>query len=121
MINGELSTKYKITRGVRQGDPISCLLFNLAIEPLANMIRHSEKLQGLETQTANKEIDRLIISLFADDTTVFLNKEDKWQDLNDLLDTWCIASGAKFNIGKKKNNPARHRNIPRTNGNYAQD
>jgi hypothetical protein len=35
MINGHLSSKFKVTRGVQQGDPMSCLLFNLAIEPLA--------------------------------------------------------------------------------------
>jgi hypothetical protein len=34
-INGHLSSQYKVTRGVRQGDPLSCALFNLAIEPLA--------------------------------------------------------------------------------------
>ena len=32
MINGVLSCTYKETRGVRQGDPLSCLLFDLAIE-----------------------------------------------------------------------------------------
>ncbi|OJT09005.1 Transposon TX1 uncharacterized 149 kDa protein [Trametes pubescens] len=35
MINGTLSESFSITRGVRQGDPVSCLLFNIAIEPLA--------------------------------------------------------------------------------------
>lgn len=42
VINGEKSSHYRVTRGVRQGDPISCLLFNLAIEPLAQMIRASD-------------------------------------------------------------------------------
>ncbi|KZV77682.1 hypothetical protein PENSPDRAFT_672944 [Peniophora sp. CONT] len=43
---------------------------------------------------------RLIASLFADDTTVFLAKSDRLEDLFAILDTWCNASGAKFNISK---------------------
>ena len=38
MINGMPSAPFKVSRGVWQGDPLSCLLFNLAIEPLANLL-----------------------------------------------------------------------------------
>ena len=38
MINGYLSSTFKVTRGVRQGDSMSCLLFDLAIEPLAALL-----------------------------------------------------------------------------------
>ncbi|GBE79119.1 hypothetical protein SCP_0203160 [Sparassis crispa] len=41
IINGECSSPFKVTRGVRQGDPLSCLIFNLAIEPLACLLRNS--------------------------------------------------------------------------------
>jgi hypothetical protein len=98
VVNGEQSTRYKVTRGVRQGDPISCLLFNIAIEPLANMIRNSE-LTGF--RCLGRE-DRIITALFADNTTVCLSETDKYQDLVGILTTWCTASGAKFNGGKTK-------------------
>jgi hypothetical protein len=39
-INGILSTPFQVTWGVRQDDPLSCLLFNLVIEPLACLIRN---------------------------------------------------------------------------------
>ncbi|THV01201.1 hypothetical protein K435DRAFT_631315, partial [Dendrothele bispora CBS 962.96] len=39
-------------------------------------------------------------NLFADDTTTFLDAEDNFEDLQKLLDTWCQASGARFNIAK---------------------
>lgn len=33
-VNGELSRAYSMLAGTPQGDPLSCLLFNLFIEPL---------------------------------------------------------------------------------------
>jgi len=44
--------------------------------------------------------NRLITTLFADDTTVFLSEFDKFIDLESILNKWCIASGACFNISK---------------------
>jgi hypothetical protein len=54
IINGEVSSPYTLTRGVRQGDPLSCLLFDLAIEPLAEMLRSSPKLSGFEIPGVTK-------------------------------------------------------------------
>ena len=96
VINGVISKPYRVTRGVRQGDPLSCLIFNLAIESLASMLRNST-LKGF---TIKGEIDRLITTLFADDTTVFLSEEDSFNDLQNILQKWCRASGAKFNVSK---------------------
>jgi exonuclease III len=96
MINGVLSDAFWITRGVRQGDPLSCLLFNLAIEPLACAIRQSA-LKGIPIPGQER---RLIVKLFADDTTVYMNSEDDLNDLRKILNTWCMASRAKFNITK---------------------
>ncbi|KIY73378.1 hypothetical protein CYLTODRAFT_314412, partial [Cylindrobasidium torrendii FP15055 ss-10] len=45
-------------------------------------------------------MERIIVTLFADDTTVYLAREDDWATLESILSTWCMASGAKFNIEK---------------------
>jgi hypothetical protein len=37
-------------------------------------------------------LDRVITKLFADDTTVYLMAEDKFEDLQVILDKWCAAS-----------------------------
>ena len=96
IINGIISQPFKITRGVRQGDPLSCLLFDLAIEPLSAMLRNSN-LEGYQIPGLDQKI---IATLFADDTTVYLSQEDSFHDLEQVLSTWCQASGAKFNINK---------------------
>src|ERR1700739_1559266 len=99
IINGEISEPYVVKCGVRQGDPLSCFLFNLGIEPLACMIRKSEELHGFSIQGAN---ERLLINLFADDTVVYLSERDKFDNLQTILDEWCQAPGANFNKEKMK-------------------
>lgn len=96
IVNGKKNTPYKMTRGVRQGDPMSCLIFNLAIESLAQMLRDSQ-LRGIKI---GEEAEHLIVKLFADDTTVYLSEGDNLDDLKNILDNWCKASGGKFNVLK---------------------
>jgi len=96
-INGVLSTPFQVTRGVRQGDPLSCLLFDLAIEPLACALRQSDALQGYKIPGVK---NRIIVNLYADDTTIYLGKNDRFHDLEATLAKWCTASGAKFNPDK---------------------
>jgi len=81
---------------VRQGDPLSCLLFNLAIEPLACLLRKSD-IEGVIIPGTNKN---LVVSLFADDTTIYLKSTDSMKTLWGILRLWCGASTAKFNEHK---------------------
>jgi exonuclease III len=96
IINGVQSGRYTVKRGVRQGDPLSCLLFDLAIEPLACMLRVSH-LKGIRIEGSD---ERVLASLFADDTSVILGDNDKYEDLIAILLTWTKASKGRFNIPK---------------------
>ncbi|OJT14554.1 Transposon TX1 uncharacterized 149 kDa protein [Trametes pubescens] len=95
-VNGVTSRVYRVYRGVRQGDPLSCLLFDLAIEPLSAMIRNS----GIKGFDIPNSRESLKATLFADDTTVYLAEGDDFAVLQAVLDTWCSAAKAKFNILK---------------------
>ena len=95
-INGFTGEPFDIRRGVRQGDPMSCLLYNLAIEPLIECIRMSP-LRGFHI---NEDLTRLLVKVYADDTTVFLGPDDNPRDLQSCLDLFCKASTAKFNDTK---------------------
>jgi len=86
----------RIERGVRQGCPMSCLLYNIAIEPLAEIIRRST-LKGFRIKGIQ---ERTLVLLFADDTLVYMNKTDKKQILENIINTFCKASIAKFNKEK---------------------
>jgi hypothetical protein len=60
------------------------------------MLRNS----NIKGFTIPKLQDRLVTTLFADDTTVYLSKDDSYADLEEILAKWCRASSAKFNTGK---------------------
>ena len=87
ILNGEVGRKFRVTRGVRQGDPVSCLLFDIAIESLAEMIRQSG-LVGLDYEGANR---RVLSNLFADDTTTFLHNGFLLRSCTMRLPTFPVA------------------------------
>jgi ribonuclease HI len=95
-IDGTISQPYRVTHGVRQGDPLLCLLFIIAIEPLSRLVQDSDIL-GIPIPHTPKSLK---ITLYADDTTVYLQNCDSLEKLNTLLDQWCVISGAKFNKEK---------------------
>ena len=92
-INGFISATFEVRRGVRQGDPMSCLLYNLAIEPLMERIRQSH-LRGFHI---NENLTKVLVKVYADDTTVFLGPDDDAKELHKSLDLFCQASTARFN------------------------
>ena len=69
-INRFLTDPIDLTRGVRQGDPLSCLLFNAVIEPLALLIKDCGRLPGLTDKGGRVHK----VSMYADDTAVFLTR-----------------------------------------------
>jgi len=96
-INSMFSRTYKVSHGVRQGDLLLCPLFDLAIKPLACCIRANPNIKGIVVPGIENAIK---VTLFADDTNLFLNKEDRLDYVQSILDKWCKVSGARFNIDK---------------------
>ena len=97
VINNGYSRFFSLQRGVRQGCPLSGLLFVLAVEPLGHQIRISESIKGLEN---GNKITKL--SLYADDTTAFIRDDLSAASLFDLRDQFGDLSGLKINKSKTK-------------------
>ena len=93
--NGHASEFFTLERGVRQGCPLSGLLFVIGIEVLANAIRNKNTIKGIKV--GDKEIKT---SLYADDTTVFVRDLDSIPELLALLNHFRNLSGLEINATK---------------------
>ncbi|KAI0738371.1 hypothetical protein C8Q80DRAFT_1074680, partial [Daedaleopsis nitida] len=60
------------------------------------MIRESN-LKGFDIPGT---VEAVKATLFADNTTVYLHEDDDFEELKNILDAWCLAAGARFNVKK---------------------
>ena len=71
MINGCLTNKINIQRGVRQGCPLSMILYTIGTTPLLEMIKDEKEITGHIT----KNIKPIKLQSYADDMTVIINHQ----------------------------------------------
>lgn len=97
--NGYCSEFFELKKGVRQGNPASPILFALGIEPLAEMIRKNDQIEGIID--GGGEIHK--ISLFANDVLLFIrNPVSSIPALMRCLRNFGEVSGYKVNEGKSE-------------------
>ena len=107
MNNKTTSNYFCITKGVRQGDPLSPLLFIMATEIFNLNVRKDKNISGI--RFGEEEIKLLS---YADDTTAILTGEQDGRRLLGALEEFRFASGLKVNkekteglwLGRNKNN-----------------
>lgn len=95
MNNGFTTDIFPVQCGVRQGDPLSPLLFILALEVLACQIRDNNKIRGIVVN--NEEIK---LTLFADDMTCFLRDATSYHRLMETLQVFSRFSNLQVNNDK---------------------
>jgi hypothetical protein len=99
MLNGSLGRPFFHQRGLRQGDPLSPMMFILAMEPLQCLLeRASEQhiISPLHLRTA-----RFRASFYADDVALFVNpSREDIAAVQALLHFFGNASGLRTNIDK---------------------
>jgi hypothetical protein len=95
--NGFVSETFVIEKGIRQGCPISGLLFVLAVEILANKLRKSNTLKGLHLGATDA---RVTVSQYADDTVLFLNNKTEICNALNIITCFGNFAGTKLNLSK---------------------
>ena len=97
LVNGHFSDVFKVYRGVRQGCPLSMLIFLIFQNPLYWAIEYTNRIKRIEVFGNNtKEIG------YADDTNVIVIDDDSIVEVFKILDCFVKATNSKVNINKTK-------------------
>ena len=95
--HGHLSKGFSLTRGIRQGCPISAYIFILCAELLAQRIRSEESIIGLSIANVHFKILQ-----FADDTVLILNNIESLRGCLSILNDFALYSGLRLNTSKSE-------------------
>ena len=95
--NGYLSEEFSISSGIRQGCPVSALLFILSIEMLGLRIRQEKELKGFDFGLHNNAIKTV---QYADDCILLLNDTNEICTALSILEDFDKLSGLKLNLSK---------------------
>ncbi len=110
LVNG-VSPRFVISRGIRQGCPISHFLFVLVAEFLNIFITHCLDVQGILVAEHT-----FLISQLANDTCLFLKDEKQVPVILDALNLFSNASGLSVNRNKSEIMPVHSLDIDQIEG-----
>ncbi len=97
-INGVLTNYFPLERSVRQGCPLSALLYSITAEPLATLIKRDKEIRGIQMPYGGMSI----IHQYADDTTFTVKDIGGIHRILKHMETYGKASGAKINVDKSE-------------------
>ena len=96
--NGWLSSSFKFERGVRQGCPLSPLLYCLVAETLGQAIRRDNRIEGIQIPGSGNKQSK--VSQYADDTTVILANDFSVNKAFHIIHVFEQGSGSHLNTQK---------------------
>ena len=97
-VNGYLSKPVYLGRGLHQGSPLSPILFLLIAQVFSRKLEINNNINGLKVSGIE-----LLLSLFADDTDLFLEATgDSVDEVVKEMRDFGILSGCKANLSKTK-------------------
>jgi len=102
LINGEATNFFRSGRGLRQGCPLSPMLFILVLEGLSLLLKESKVAGNIACIKVSRMI-RILHIFFVDDILIMTNATiNEWIEIDRIMNFFCKASGLKVN--KQKSN-----------------
>ena len=99
IINGKTVDGYKILKGVKQGDALSCIIFIMCIEPLLRNLSENRSIERIETPLLPILLPKTYG--YADDVTVITKKTDQGiQAIFNEYESFTNVSGLVLNAEK---------------------
>ena len=96
ILNAEKLKAFPLRSGIRQGCPLSPVLFNIVLEVLATAIREEKEIKGIQIRKEDVKL-----SLFADDMILYIeNPKDSIRKLLELISEFSKVAGYKINTQK---------------------
>ena len=118
MTNGFQSGYFDITRGIRQGDSLSALLYIIQFEPLAQKLRTDSDIKGVDIvlKNCNYEVLHCTGCQYVDDSNTMLKNHNYIDRFLEITDRYENVSGSKINVDKTVALTVKNELNQRTNG-----
>ncbi|XP_066572289.1 uncharacterized protein LOC136761754 [Amia ocellicauda] len=100
LVNRHLTEPFPVRSGVRQGCPLSALLYVLCLEPFMQAIRRDVRVTGFHLPGSGGE--QLKALAYMDDVAVVCTDAPSVARVEELLDGFCRATGAAVNKAKSE-------------------
>lgn len=100
-VGGSLTPPFPFEKGIRQGCPLSGLLYSIAIEPLLHTLRNRLGESGLHTPCSPSE-KPVVVSAYADDITIFITRDRDFGTVEGVYKLYSQASAARLNLAKSQ-------------------
>ena len=106
LVNGSPKGFFESSRGLRQGDPLSLLLFLLIMEVLSRILKKTEEnnlIRRFQVGAVNSVGVQISHLLFADDTILFCDaSREQLLSIRLLLSCFQAFTGLKVHVGKSE-------------------
>ena len=99
LVNGKISKSYRILRGVKQGDSLSCIIFIMCMEPLLCNIEANANIAPINSQSLDASLPK--VYAYADDVNGTVKDTDaSLQSFFDEYGRLTKLSGLELNADK---------------------